>query len=138
MKVLIDTNILVSALLKDGLPESVILWVMNNAAWQWIASPAIMEEYREVLQRKKFKFSVEFVARWLALLDDSVVLYQPNRVIDFPRDRKDAKFLECAHCVKADLFITGDRDFEEAQTLTDTVIISAANFEKLFISGNLK
>lgn len=55
MKVLIDTHILISAMLKDGLPEVVILWVLDHAEWEWIASPAIMEEYREVLQRKKFK-----------------------------------------------------------------------------------
>lgn len=97
-----------------------------------------MEEYREVLQRKKFKFSPEFIVRWLDLLGDSVALQSPNVAIEFPRDRKDAKFLECAHYVKADLFITGDSDFEDAQTLTDTVIISAANFEKLFIAGSLQ
>jgi hypothetical protein len=50
-----------SALLRDGLPESVILWVLNNPEWEWLVSPAIMDEYRNVLQRKKFKFTDEFV-----------------------------------------------------------------------------
>lgn len=136
MKVLIDTNILISALLKDGLPESVILWVLNNAEWEWIASPAIMGEYKDVLQRKKFQFSAEFVNQWLDLLNDSVTLHVPTMTVDFPRDRKDAKFLECAHCSKADLFITGDRDFEEAEALTDTFIISAVNFARLFMQNN--
>jgi len=61
MRVLIDTNILISALLRDGLPESVILWVLNNPEWEWLVSPAIMDEYRDVLQRKKFKLTDEFV-----------------------------------------------------------------------------
>ena len=30
MKIVIDTNILISAMLKDGLPESIILWILNN------------------------------------------------------------------------------------------------------------
>ena len=57
MRVLIDTNILISALLRDGLPESVILWVLNNPEWGWLVSPAIMDEYRDVLQRKKLKLT---------------------------------------------------------------------------------
>ena len=136
MRVLIDTNILISALLRDGLPESVILWVLNNPEWEWLVSPAIMDEYRDVLQRKKFKFTDEFVNRWLELLNDSVTLHIPTLTIDFPRDRKDAKFIECAQSSKADLFITGDRDFEEAEALTDAFIISAANFARLFMQNN--
>jgi hypothetical protein len=44
--------------------------------------------------------------------------------VDFPRDRKDAKFLACAIAAGADFFITGDADFNEAQTLLNTTIIS--------------
>ena len=136
MRVLIDTNILMSALLRDGLPESVILWVLNNPEWEWLVSPAIMDEYRDVLQRKKFKLTDEFVNRWLDLLNNFVTLHSPTLAIGFPRDRKDAKFLECAQSTKADLFITGDRDFEEAETLTDAFIISTANFGRLFMQNN--
>ena len=70
MRVLIDTYILISALLRGGLPESVILWVLNNPEWEWLVSPSILDEYRDVLQRKKFKFTDEFVNRWLELLND--------------------------------------------------------------------
>jgi uncharacterized protein len=68
MKIVIDTNILISALLKDGLPESAILWILNNPEWEWLVSEAIMDEYKDVLGRKKFKFTDEFVNRWLDLL----------------------------------------------------------------------
>ncbi len=46
------------------------------------------------------------------------------------------KFLECTQSTKADLFIAGDRDFEEAEALTDAFIISAANFARLFMQNN--
>jgi uncharacterized protein len=51
--------------------------------------------------------------------------------IDFPRDRKDAKFLECAIAANADFLITGDRDFTEVQGLGNTLIISAATFAEI-------
>lgn len=51
--------------------------------------------------------------------------------IDFPRDRKDAKFLACALAAEADFLITGDSDFKEAQTLVNTTIISVSLFNKL-------
>jgi putative NIF3 family GTP cyclohydrolase 1 type 2 len=59
-------------------------------------------------------------------------------MLTFKRDRKDAKFLSCAIAAKADLLITGDKDFSEAQTLIETKIISAshANFTVFNIKGN--
>ena len=56
----------------------------------------------------------------------------PEIAVNFPRDVKDDKFLECALESKADIFITGDRDFSEAQALISTQIMSVNQF-KLFI-----
>jgi len=133
MKVLIDTNILISALLRDGKPEAIILWIMANPEWEWFASSAVMDEYRAVLLRKKFGFTPAFMQQWIDLLDESIILCEPTISVDFPRDRKDAKFLECAQFIKADVLITGDRDFSEAHTLTETIIMSPSNFVKLFM-----
>ncbi len=84
MKVVIDTNIVVSAVIRDWLPERV--------------------------------------------LDTQIV--HTDIHIEFPRDRKDAPFLECAESVGADYFITGDSDLSEAQSMVTTRIISASQFEK--------
>jgi predicted nucleic acid-binding protein len=51
MKVVIDTNVVISAVLKDRKPEEVILFIMQHPEFQWIASMAILEEYVDVLQR---------------------------------------------------------------------------------------
>jgi predicted nucleic acid-binding protein len=39
MKVIIDTNVLVSSALKDKDPEAVILFVASHPNVQWIVSP---------------------------------------------------------------------------------------------------
>ena len=54
MKVLIDTNELVSAALKDKDPEMVILFVAEQPDFEWIVSAEILAEYKAVLSRPKF------------------------------------------------------------------------------------
>ena len=54
MKVVIDTNVLVSAALKDKDPEAVILYVVEQPDFAWVVSPEVLTEYKEVLSRPKF------------------------------------------------------------------------------------
>lgn len=131
MKVIVDTNVLVSAILRDNLPERVIMWIVMQPVIEWIATAEIIQEYREVLQRKKFKLPNDIIQHWLELLENEIVLVFPQLTLDFPRDRKDAKFLTCAIESQADIFITGDHDFEEAHPLIKTQIMSITQFKLL-------
>lgn len=131
MRVVIDTNILVSAILKDRDPEKVILFVAERGDLEWIVSPEIMNEYREVLSRPKFGLPPEILHAWYRLLERVTVQTSIDLVIDFPRDRKDAKFISCAIVTGADYFITGDRDFSQAQKLLSTTILSVSQFKNL-------
>jgi putative PIN family toxin of toxin-antitoxin system len=131
MRVVIDTNVVVSAILKDRDPEAIILFVALRGDMEWVVSPEIMAEYREVLNRPKFGLPDDIRQNWFDMLDALTVTLDIDLDIDFPRDRKDAKFLACAVAVGADYFVTGDRDFSEAQKLLSTTILSVAQFKKL-------
>ena len=65
MIVVLDTNVLLSAALRDRLPERVVLFVATQSDLQWLVTAEILGEYVEVLQRPKFKFSAETRNRWL-------------------------------------------------------------------------
>ena len=132
MKVVIDTNILVSAAIRDGIPEIVIQFIVDHPEFEWIASQEIMTEYTEVLQRRKLKLSAEVQQEWIDLLHTVTRLIEVNIEVDFPRDRKDAKFLACAIAANIDFLITGDQDFEDVQILENTTILSVRDFKKLF------
>lgn len=123
MKVIIDTNVLVSAALSGKNPEFVILFVVSNPEIECVVSAEILQEYKEVLARKKFKLTQEQLNSWYDIFDNATVLISPRLEIDFPRDQKDAKFLACAVEANADFLITGDLDFTEAQTLVQTTIV---------------
>ena len=132
MKIIVDTNVLVSAILRDNIPEQVIMWIVSQPVIEWVATDEIVQEYKDVLQRKKFNLPSDVVDSWFRLLDEELVLVSPKIAVSFPRDVKDAKFLECALESEADIFITGDRDFSEAQALISTQIMSVSQF-KMFI-----
>lgn len=131
MKIVIDTNVLVSAVLKDRDPEAVILFVANSDDFEWIVSREIMAEYSEVLGRPKFRLPNDILQGWQAMLDRLTVSCEVDLDIEFPRDRKDAKFLSCAVAAGADYFVTGDSDFNEAHQLLSTTILSVSQFKKL-------
>jgi len=45
VRIVIDTNVLVSAILKDKAPEDVILFITETLDFEWVASPEILAEY---------------------------------------------------------------------------------------------
>lgn len=131
MKVVIDTNILVSAVIRDRLPERVLLWCLGNPDVEWLVTPAIMAEYIAVIQRPKFNLPSATVAWWLELLAADTRMIHSTMTIDFPRDRKDGPFLVCAESGMADYLITGDTDFSEATSLISSTICSLTQFAEL-------
>ncbi|CAD5942863.1 putative nucleic acid-binding protein, contains PIN domain [Planktothrix agardhii] len=136
MKIVIDTNILVSAILKDRTPEQVILFVAEHDQFEWLVSSEILAEYKAVISRPKFKLPIEIIEKWLMVFDLLTTCTDVDIKIDFPRDQKDAKFLACAIAGSATFFITGDKDFTEAQKFLDTIIISATDFNRLVIPNS--
>jgi putative PIN family toxin of toxin-antitoxin system len=131
MKVIIDTNVVVSAALRDRDPETVLLFVAEQPDFQWIVSDPILEEYEGVLARKRFALPRDLLQRWHEMFEALTTMVKVDVEVDFSRDRKDAKFLECALVSEADYIITGDKDFSEAQKMISTTIISVSLFKKL-------
>ncbi len=109
------------------------MFIVEQEDFEWIVSQAILEEYNEVLARKKFNLSPEVLQKWRGMFEHFTTKIETDIEIDCPRDQKDAKFLECALAAEADYLITGDKDFEEAQKLVQTTIISVSQFKKLIM-----
>jgi uncharacterized protein len=131
VKIVIDTNVLISAALRGRDPEAVILFVLEHDDYQWIVSSEILEEYKDVLSRKRLKLPETTQQRWFYLIDNLTILIAVDKKLDFPRDQKDAKFLACSLAADADFLITGDKDFTEAQRMINTAIVSVSAFKRL-------
>ena len=133
MKVIIDTNILISAALKGRKPEEVVQFIIDSSDFDWIVSQEVLEEYREVINRRKLKLPDEVKNRWLNRIETIPQLVEVQVKVDFPRDAKDAKFIALAMASEANFLITGDKDFNEVRELGKTAIISVSVFKDLFI-----
>ncbi|HMT22217.1 MAG TPA: putative toxin-antitoxin system toxin component, PIN family [Promineifilum sp.] len=133
MKVVIDTNVLISAALRDRTPEEVILFIAGHREYSWIVSSEILLEYRSVLRRPRFALPDTLIAGWDTLLNTLTTQIEVGNLPDFPRDPKDAPFIACALVAGADFLVTGDKDFAEAQKLMNTTIISVGAFKRLII-----
>jgi uncharacterized protein len=109
LRLVIDTNILVSAALKlDGLQRTVLVLAITKPARLYITN-AILAEYREVLSRPEFKIRRGLRQQLLQLIRNRAQLVKPARVIQVANDPDDDKFLECADASRADYLITGNQ-----------------------------
>jgi putative PIN family toxin of toxin-antitoxin system len=131
MKVVIDTNVVVSAVLRDRNPETVILFVIGNPEFEWVASREILEEYIGVLGREWFAVPKEILDKWSDIFNEVITFVDVTSTVHFLRDQKDARFIACALSAGANYFITGDKDFEEAHKLMSTTVISVSYFKRL-------
>jgi putative PIN family toxin of toxin-antitoxin system len=133
MKILLDTNVLLSAAWRDRLPEKVILHVATDRECHWIVTAPILQEYLEVLKRPKFALPPEHVQQWADLIEMRTLL-MPTPSVDVRqlRDPKDAIFLAAAVATTADFLVTGDRDLLQAQFAGPTRILTVADFATAF------
>jgi len=127
LRLVIDTNILVSAALKpEGLPRTVLVLAMTRPARLYV-SQAILAEYCEVLSRREFKIRRGLRQQLLQILKNRAQLVDPVRGLQVTKDPDDNKFLECADAARADYLITGNqRHFP--RFWKKTTIISSREF----------
>jgi len=109
LRLVIDTNIIVSAALKpEGLQRTVLLLAITKPARLYV-SKAILAEYREVLARPEFKIRKGLRQQLLQLIKNRAQFVTPARALQVAKDPDDNKFLECADAARADYLITGNQ-----------------------------
>lgn len=105
-----DTNVIVSAILKAGsIPASLVSLALQGTV-QLFLSPALLEEYTEVLKRPAFGFRVRTVKTFLSELEKASVMVYPTMLDTSALDEPDNHILECALEAKAQYVITGNRE----------------------------
>lgn len=132
MRAVLDTNLLVSALIrKQGLPGQVLRY-LRDGAFLIIVTVPILVEVVEVLSRPRIQHKYHIESDDITALINLVrlrgELVSPNREIDACRDPKDNRFLEAAVAGNADMIISGDRDLLEMKVFETIPIITAAEF----------
>jgi uncharacterized protein len=128
MRIVLDTNVLVSGLLRsESTPGRILDQVVENAV-SLCYDERILSEYREVLTRERFGFSRESVA---ALLQHVTVhghlVVTPPMPAALP-DPDDQPFLEVALASKAACLVTGNLRHFPAYLRQGVRVLSPAEF----------
>lgn len=111
MRVVFDTNVLVSALLfENSVPAQAFFLALNNG--EVLISTALISELHEVIYRPKFDKYITNAQRedFMLSLVETCELIDITENIDVCRDPKDSIILELAVSGKAKVIVTGDSD----------------------------
>ena len=109
LRLVIDTNIVVSAALRpDGLQRTVLLLAITKPARLYVTEE-VMSEYREVLARPELKIRKGIRQQLLQLIESRAHFVSPGRALQVTPDPDDNKFLECADAGRADYLLTGNQ-----------------------------
>lgn len=129
IKIVCDTNILISAYVFPGGTTDEILSLVGLGEIALYLSPDIISEFKRVLLRK-FKYSVQeadvIIGRVLEITE---LVYPSERLKVVERVDADNRILECAVESRADYIITGDkRDLLPLKDIGSCKIISPREF----------
>ncbi len=123
MKVVFDTNILISALMfPHGNGELALRRIIEKKD-TLVISKAIIKELLTVLARK-FARDAEALARVAVFLADVGEIVEPTESVSILPDEPDNRILECAGAGRAQMIVTGDRAMLRLGSFQDTRIVS--------------
>lgn len=129
MRLILDTNILVSALVFKSETANI---VVRHAAKQHtlLFSESTFKELKSTLLKPKFAEFVEFttISNFIINLFRIGIFIEPKEKITVCRDPKDNKFLELAVAASADCIVTGDKDLLVLNPFRGIKIISPGDF----------
>ena len=129
MRVVLDTNAVVSALLFTGISSNLVsLW--QKGLITLLLSREVLDEYLRVLSYPKFDLSEGEIKELIQeeILPYAQVVKPKRRLRVVRRDPSDNKFIECAVAGKARVIISGDRDLLSLGRYRQIRIQSPAQF----------
>lgn len=134
MRIILDTNVLVSALIQRSYPYFLVDNVLVNRSIQLCISDKLFAEYLDVLNREKFSRFPDFHARAQTLLADiesRSSKFEPTKAVDIISDEADNRLLELAETCSADYLVTGNTNDFTMTDYKETKIVSPKNFFEL-------
>lgn len=130
-KIILDTNVIVSALIQQSYPYLILNDFIVYKKFQLCISDELMSEYYEVLCRPKFSrfrdffFKAEAV---LAQIELRAIKYKPTLNLHIISDIDDNMILELADKCAADFVITGNTTDFTFPMYKNTQIITPKNY----------
>ena len=133
IRIVLDTNVIVSALVFGGVPRGV-LELAEAGECQFFYSEPIQTEVRRVLS-EKFEWPQAILREALPVLWSMGELVVPRMTLDaVPDDPDDNRILECAVEAQAQVVVSGDHHLLALQKYKSIRIVTPRQFIELFLS----
>ena len=132
-KVIFDTNVWISFLIGKRL--SFIERYISTGEIKLVTTEQLLIEIKEVTGRDKFKkyFPQESVMALIELLETIAEKIEIKPTHSINRDPKDNFLLDLIEFSNADYLVTGDKDLLEHNPFKTAIILTPADFERVFI-----
>ena len=132
MRVILDTNVLMSAIFFDGIPGE-ILTATKSGRISLVLSPSILEEYQEVAKRLSLRFHVEYgdILEWITVRSEMIAdTSMKTQVCDDPDDEK---FIAAALASKAKIICSGDKHLLDVDDYKGIVVLKPKPFSDKYL-----
>jgi len=128
MIIVLDTNVLISGILKPYSKAASILRLVTDGTIQLAYDLRLLSEYRDVLNRSKFNFAKENVEVFLEQIEEEGFLVSVKPLKFHLPDPDDDPFLEVALSGGAKAIVTGNKRHFPKKEYEGVRILSAAEF----------
>ena len=133
MKVVVDTNVLISAIFFGG-PPGQILQAWRDKDLEFVISHEILEEYYEVCERLSLRHPGIDITHILTLIvQNSQVVHTPPLPEPVSRDADDDMFIACALASDTKIIISGDSDLLTVSGFKKITVITPRDFVDQYV-----
>ena len=127
MRIVVDTNIIISGIFFGGKPRD-LLQKCFSGTLQMVCSEDIFIEYKEIIERLTIKTGRN-IGREIEPLLIANLEFIENRYSDsYSRDPDDDKFINCARSGGIEYIISGDEDLLVLKEVERIKIVGVAEF----------
>jgi putative PIN family toxin of toxin-antitoxin system len=129
-KIVVDTNILISALGWEGKSRELLRKIIDNE-YELLISNKQLAEVKRVLDYPKFGFTKEQKNRFLKIIFQTATLREIKTELEIIKeDPSDNMLLGCAVEAEAKYIISGDKHLKKLKRYKSITIISVSDFLK--------
>ena len=127
MRIVIDTNVIASAVFFGGRPYQLLRYIMENYV-EVVASKEIVDEYEEIILRLQQKYPAITTKIPFHEILAKLEIIRVSSDIHVSRDPDDDKFISCAVDGKCLYIVSGDSDLLSIGKYEGIEILTVADF----------
>jgi putative PIN family toxin of toxin-antitoxin system len=128
MMIVLDTNVIVSGILRPFSKAASILRLVADGTVQLAYDLRLLSEYRDVLSRPKFNVAKENVEAFITQVEQEGLLVSVKPLEIHLPDPDDEPFLEVALAGKVEAIVTGNKRHFPRREYKGVKILSPAEF----------